>query len=448
MVLGTGPDMKISVFGTGYLGATHAACLAAAGHDVVGVDSDPGRVATLRRGRAPFHEDGLDDLIADGLARGRLRFTCDISSAASASVHFLCVGTPGADSGQLDLTALWQVLDDLAPWLRPGSLVVGRSTVPIGTTAEVRDRLAARAPAGVALAWNPEFLREGLAVQDSLWPHRIVVGVQDQHSAATLRRVYADWLDRDIPFLTTAPASAVLAKLAANTMLAIRVSTANALAEISEVAGAQIGEVVDVLGTDPRIGRGYLQPGLGYGGSCLPKDLRGLAYSARHHGLDETAAFLDGVDGVNLHQRRRLIDLALDLLGEPQGRRVAVLGVTFKPGSDDLRDSPALAIAQGLQQQGASVTVHDPTQVELPGLACAGDPLAACQDADLVLVLTDWPEYAELDPTAVAVRARGRCVIDARRVLDRARWQDAGWTVRAPGVDATLPVPSRQAIPA
>jgi len=438
--------MLLSVVGTGYLGATHAACLAAAGHDVVAIDRDPERVALLSQGRAPFHEDGLDELLATGLASGRLRFTTEPASAAEAAVHFLCVGTPGVrgeEAGdaaeRIDLTALWEALAELAPHLGGAALVVGRSTVPVGFTARARELLHRLAPAGseASLAWNPEFLREGHAVADTQHPHRIVVGADRGRDARTLKEVYATWIDRGIPLFVTDPATAELAKLSANAMLATRVSTANVLAELCEGTGADLDDLVGIVGADPRIGTHYLAAGLGYGGSCLPKDVRGLAAVAEELGLDVPAAFLDTTELVNEHQRGRVAALAVDLLGgDARGRRVAALGVAFKPGSDDLRDSPALDVVQRLHAAGAEVVVHDPALADVPappGLVRAGSAEEACTEADLTMVLTDWPEYARLDPVSLAGRVAAPVAVDAWRTLDRPRWRNAGWDVWALG---------------
>ena len=439
--------MRISVLGTGYLGATHAACLAAVGHDVVGVERDPEKVASLQQGRAPFREDGLDDLLGRTLGSGRLRFTTDLAEAAGADVHFVCVGTPESEDppGRLDLTALWGVLDDLAPLLDRPCVVVGRSTVPVGTAAAARDAVRRKAPAGaeVAVAWNPEFLREGHAVADSMEPHRIVVGADDQRALEALREVYGDWLARDVPFVVTDLPTAELAKLSANAMLAIRVSTVNVLAEMCEASGANVDDLVEIVGGDPRIGRYYLQPGLGYGGSCLPKDLRGLATSAGELGLTTAAQFLVHADQVNLWQRQRTTALAAELLGgDVRGRRVAVLGVTFKAGSDDLRESPAVDVVHRLAEAGADLRAYDPGLHDHPagdGWTVVGSAEEACADADLVLVLTDWEDFDRLDAAALARATRTPRVIDARHVLDKQRWQDAGWEHWCLGLDPVTP---------
>jgi len=441
--------MRISVLGTGYLGTTHAACLAACGHTVVGVDSDPGRVRMLRRGKAPFHEEGLDALLAEGVASARLTFTDDVSEAADADVHFLCVGTPQVEgSGGADLTALWTAVESLAPILEWDCLVVGKSTVPVGTAARLRDGLRASAPAGdgVSVAWNPEFLREGCAVRDSLEPDRLVLGVESDEDSQLLREVYADLVARGVPVIRTDPATAELAKVSANAMLAARVSLVNLLAEVCEVSQADVRDLTEILGSDPRIGRHFLQPGLGYGGGCLPKDTRAFVARARELGVHESTALLEAVDTVNTRQRSRTTELATALLGDggddapaaAAGRMVAVLGGAFKAGSDDVRDSPALDVASRLHDLGAHVRLHDPwaganVRRTHPQLTVLEDIPTACAGAELVMVLTDWPEFAAIDPVALSDVVARRVVLDARLVLDREKWLAGGWEFHALG---------------
>src|SRR4051812_8447847 len=355
--------MRISVLGTGYLGATHAACLAACGHTVVGVDTDPVRIELLRRGRTPFHEPGLDGLLRVGVESGRLGFSDDLDAAVGADVHFLCVGTPQvADGDSADLSVLHALVDALAPRLEVGCLVVGKSTVPVGTAAVLRDRLQRLAPAGraVTLAWNPEFLREGRAVRDSLEPDRLVFGVESDVDNQLLREVYADLIRRGIPVFRTDPATAELAKASANAMLAARISLVNLLAEVCEASDADVRDLTAILGADPRIGSDFLSPGLGYGGGCLPKDTRAFVARARELGVVDSAELLVSVDEVNTRQRTRTVELAGALVDLADGPRVAVLGGAFKAGSDDVRDSPALAVAGALHRRGAEVVVHDP----------------------------------------------------------------------------------------
>jgi UDPglucose 6-dehydrogenase len=432
----------ISVLGTGYLGATHAASLASLGHSVVGVDTNPERLSFLRVGKAPFHEPGLDPLLDEGVRSGRLWFTDDISEAAGADVHFLCVGTPQhVDGPRTDLSALWSVASALAPLLTRPSLVVGKSTVPVGTAAQLRDELRRTAPAGdaVTLAWNPEFLREGAAVHDSLRPDRLVLGVEHDADHATLCAVYAELVVRGVPVIRTDLATAELAKVSANAMLAARVSLVNLLAEVCESSGADVGDLTRVLGSDPRIGSAFLSPGLGYGGGCLPKDTRAFVARATELGVGDSARLLTAVDEVNLNQRRRTTDIAVDLLGGTAlGRTVGVLGAAFKAGSDDVRDSPALDVACRLAAREAQVRVYDPAAGENAGRACPQLEIVtsvedAAAGAELLMVLTDWPQFAELDPEPLGAGMRARRVLDARLVLDPGRWSAAGWEVRTLG---------------
>jgi UDPglucose 6-dehydrogenase len=433
--------VHISVLGTGYLGATHAACLASCGHTVVGVDTDPVRLELLRRGRAPFHEPDLDRLLSDGVARGRLRFTDDLADVAAADVHFLCVGTPQvADGEEADLTALWSVADALAPLLRDGCLVVGKSTVPVGTAARLRDRIRAVAPAGdgVSVAWNPEFLREGRAVRDSLEPDRLVLGVESDEDNQLLREVYADLVVRGVRVFRTDLATAELAKLSANAMLAARVSLVNLLAEVCEASGADVGDLTGVFGADPRIGPDFLSPGLGYGGGCLPKDTRAFVARARELGVADSTELLVAVDRVNTRQRDRTVELACSLVDLTAGPRVGVLGGAFKAGSDDVRDSPALAVAQQLHDRGAVVRIHDPgagTSIRRtnPDLEVPGSVDDAAAGAELLLVLTEWPEFASIDPVDLGRTVARRAVVDARLVLDPDKWRAAEWEFHALG---------------
>jgi UDPglucose 6-dehydrogenase len=434
--------VRISVIGTGYLGATHAACLAACGHEVVGVDTDAARAGRLSEGSAPFHEPGLDELLAEGVASGALTFSTDPQAAAGADVHFLCVGTPQRPgSHAADLSALDAAVDALLPHLTGPTLVVGKSTVPVGTAAGLVERLRREAPAGeaVGLAWNPEFLREGHAVEDSLRPDRLVLGLRDDRDGAVLREVYAPMINAGVPVVTTDLATAELAKVSANVMLAARISLVNLLAEVCEVAEADVGDLTRILGLDDRIGSKFLEPGIGFGGGCLPKDTRAFVSRAEELGVAGPAAVLREVDAINMRQRSRTVDLAARLLGgRVAGRRVGVLGAAFKAGSDDVRDSPALDIAGTLQARGAEVHVHDPraganVRRASPRLRVADSVEDACRDAELVLVLTGWEEFRGIDPVALADVVRRPCVVDGRLVLDADKWRAAGWDVHALG---------------
>ncbi|KYJ99363.1 UDP-glucose dehydrogenase family protein [Microbacterium sp. CH1] len=434
--------MRMSVIGCGYLGAVHAAAMASLGHDVVGIDVDEGKVADLTAGAAPFFEPGLAELLEEGVRSGRLRFAADPAAAAGAEVHFLAVGTPQSASGPAaDLRFVDAAIDGLLPHLGPGAVVAGKSTVPVGTATRLARRIA---QTGAMLAWNPEFLREGWAVHDTLRPDRLVVGAEDtpQGAAAVdlLRRVYAAAIDAGAPFLVTDLATAELVKGAANAFLATKISFINAMAEIAEAAGADVTLLAEALGHDSRIGRRYLGSGIGFGGGCLPKDIRAFAARAQELGRGEAVGFLHEVDAINLRRRDRAVRLVVDALGGLVfGRRIAVLGAAFKPFSDDVRDSPALEVAVRLRGLGADVVVTDPAAIENararhPQLGYASSRDEALRDADAVVVVTEWDEYRrELHPQHAGGLVRGRIVIDGRNCLDADAWRAAGWTYHGMG---------------
>jgi UDPglucose 6-dehydrogenase len=435
--------MKLTVIGTGYLGAVHAACMADIGHEVLGVDVDAEKIEGLAAGQPPFYEPRLSEVLARTVASGALRFTTSLEEAAEfGNVHFVCVGTPQqAGSYAADLRHIDAVIDGLAPHLHRECLVVGKSTVPVGTAGRLADRVAAVAPIGTGaeVAWNPEFLREGFAVADTLRPDRLVVGLQSATADALLREVYAPMLADGTPYLTTDLATAELVKVSANAFLATKISFINAMAEVCEAAGGDVVVLADALGHDPRIGRRFLSAGLGFGGGCLPKDIRAYIARAEELGVDSALSFLGEVDGINLRRRQRTVDLARELVGGSfLGRSVGVLGAAFKPDSDDVRDSPALHVAAAIQHEGGQVRVHDPKAVEnaraiFPNLDYAPEATKACEGADAVLHLTEWREYQELDPVALADVVCTSTVLDARNALDIDRWRTAGWTVRALG---------------
>ncbi|MGV0692252.1 UDP-glucose dehydrogenase family protein [Mycobacterium paraintracellulare] len=433
--------MRCTVFGTGYLGATHAVGMAALGHDVLGIDIDPGKVAKLAGGDIPFYEPGLRKLLNENLTAGRLRFTTDYDAAADfADLHFLGVGTP-QKKGEYgaDLRHVYAVIDELVPRLTSSAVLVGKSTVPVGTAAELNQRAAALAPRGVdvEIAWNPEFLREGYAVQDTLRPDRIVLGVhQDSVRAeAAVRELYGPLLDAGVPFLVTDLQTAELVKVSANAFLATKISFINAISEVCEAAGADVSLLADALGYDPRIGRQFLNAGLGFGGGCLPKDIRAFMARAGELGADQALTFLREVDSINMRRRTRMVELASAACGGSLlGANVAVLGAAFKPESDDVRDSPALNVAGQLQLNGAAVNVYDPKALDnaqrlFPTLNYAVSVEEACERADAVLVLTEWRQFVELDPDDLADGVRARVIVDGRNCLDTARWQRAGWRV-------------------
>ena len=431
--------LRLSVIGTGYLGATHAACMAELGYEVVGVDVDPAKVATLSAGRVPFYEPGLDPVLARNIEAGRLRFTTSFEDAAqSADIHFICVGTPQlAGAQRADMSQVFGAVEALAPHLKPGALVVGKSTVPVGTAAQIDEILKATAAPGVEVAWNPEFLREGFAVEDTLHPDRLVVGVRSQRSEDLLREVYAPMIAEGIPFLVTDFPTAELVKVSANSFLATKISFINAMAEVCEAAGADVTKLAEAIGYDTRIGSRFLAAGLGFGGGCLPKDIRAFMARAGELGADEALSFLKEVDSINLRRRAHTVDLARKTLGGSfTGARITVLGATFKPNSDDVRDSPALDVAVAMNNAGADVVVHDPKGIEnarrvYPTLRYEADVSAALDGTDLVVHATEWAEYRELDPTSI--EARGRHIIDARNTLDPQKWRAAGWIYRALG---------------
>ncbi|GAB3321515.1 UDP-glucose/GDP-mannose dehydrogenase family protein [Geodermatophilus aquaeductus] len=435
--------MRISVIGCGYLGAVHAASMTELGHEVVGVDVDQRKISALCAGRAPFYEPDFEQLLGHALDSGRLSFSTDIADATGAQVHFLCVGTPQKHGEYAaDLRFVQAAAESLLQVLAPGELVVGKSTVPVGTAAGLAAMFGEKVP-GTLLAWNPEFLREGFAVRDTLHPDRLVYGLSPDGDGATAERlldeVYAPIVARGIPKVTTDYATAEMVKTAANSFLATKISFINAMAELCEATGADVKQLADAIGYDDRIGRKFLNAGLGFGGGCLPKDIRAFMARAGELGADQALTFLREVDNINMRRRIRMVELAREVLdGSLLGKRVAVLGAAFKPDSDDIRDSPALNVAAQLQLQGAVVCVTDPAAVEnsrreWPHLDYAATPEEAAADADAVLVLTEWREYRELDPVAFGALVRQKRVLDGRNALDREAWTAAGWTYRALG---------------
>lgn len=429
--------MRLSVIGTGYLGATHAACMAELGFDVIGVDVDPDKVAVLQSGHIPFYEPGLEEVLQRNISAGRLRFTTDIAQAVRDSdVHFICVGTPQqAGANAADMTQVFGAVAALAPHVSPADLVVGKSTVPVGTAEIIAEQLGSRAE----VAWNPEFLREGFAVQDTLHPDRLVVGVRSERAEVILRQVYAPLLAQDIPFLVTDFPTAELVKVAANSFLATKISFINAMAEVCEAAGADVTKLAEAIGYDPRIGNRFLAAGLGFGGGCLPKDIRAFMARAGELGADEALMFLREVDSINLRRRAHTVDLARAAVGGNfTGSRITALGATFKPNSDDVRDSPALDVAVAINNAGGSVVVHDPKGLEnarrvYPTLEYEGDLPTALAGADLVLLLTEWRDYQDLDPHEIHALVNTPAIIDARNVLDPDLWRAAGWSYRGLG---------------
>ena len=435
--------MKISVIGCGYLGAVHAASMAELGHQVLGIDVDEAKVASLQRGVAPFHEPGFDDLLVKNAQR--LYFTTDMAAAADAKVHFIAVGTPQSADGSADMTYVNAAIEGLIPYLSPGDLVVGKSTVPVGTAQRLSESVVS---SGAILMWNPEFLREGFAVEDTLSPDRLVYGLPEGESGdaalAILDSVYELILAKQTPRLVMNFATAELVKVAANSFLATKISFINAMAEIAEVTGANVTELADAIGHDSRIGRRFLNAGIGFGGGCLPKDIRGFVARAEELGVGQSLDFLRSVDAINLRRRARVVDVVIEELGALAGKKIAVWGLAFKPDSDDIRDSPALDIVENLARAGAHVIAADPQasgparkRIEHAGLASSvtltDDHHESARGVDAIVVATEWNVFCEADPTAIAPLVSNKLVIDGRNTLDSTAWKAAGFTYRGMG---------------
>ncbi|MFB4300190.1 UDP-glucose dehydrogenase family protein [Actinomadura sp. NTSP31] len=434
---------RLTVIGTGYLGATHAICMAVLGFDVLGVDVDRRKVERLASGEVPFFEPGLPELLSKALESGRLRFTTSFEEAGEfGDVHFLCVGTPqqpGSDAA--DLTYVDAAVRALAPTLTRRALVVGKSTVPVGTARNLTDLIHELAPAGeeVELAWNPEFLREGFAVDDTMRPDRLVFGVESDWAEERLRAAFKPILEQQgTPVVRTDLATAELVKVAANSFLATKISYINAMAEVCEAVGADIKHLADSLALDDRIGGKFLKPGLGFGGGCLPKDIRAFAHRAEELGVGQAVSFLREVDDINRRRRARTVDLVREMLGGISGKRIAAWGAAFKPNSDDIRDAPALDVARTMHGLGGHVRVFDPAALDnarraFPELRYGDSALDVAQDADVVVLLTEWSDFKEIEPDALAQVVRHKRIVDGRHALDAAKWRSAGWEYRALG---------------
>ena len=428
---------RLSVIGAGYLGVTHAVCMAHLGHEVVVIDTNAERIEQLAAGVVPFHEPELAELLTTTIASGKISFTNDWAAiAANADVHFLCVGTPQqSGSHAADMSQVFGAVASLSEHLSGSATVVGKSTVPVGTAAAIAAQLKDRCGDGVHLVWNPEFLREGFAVQDTLHPDRIVLGVSDDADAKVVKEIYAASLSDGTPLLVTDYATAELVKVAANAFLATKISFINAFADLADATGADITQLADAIGHDTRIGRRFLNAGVGFGGGCLPKDIRALQARATELGLADQFAFLTAVDDINKSRQRTVVERTLEALdGNLEYKTVAILGAAFKPDSDDVRDSPALHVAQTLADNGARVQIHDPEAIRV--LRSKESDLVLCDSidealtgADVVLHLTEWAVYREIDPAQVGVLVRNRVIIDGRNVLDRDRWTNADWSI-------------------
>ncbi len=432
--------MKITVIGLGYLGATHAIAMAELGHEVIGIEPNPKRLGDLQNGLIPFHEPGLPEALQKVLEKGNIKFKENHDEESfEADMHFLCVGTPQLPGSYAANTEyLHAAIDALAPYLREDAVIAGKSTVPVGTAAELTAALAAKVGFVPHLAWNPEFLREGTALEDSLRPDRIVIGVNDERSEELLRKVYEPITDLGTPFLVTDIPTAELVKVAANSFLATKISFINAMADIAEVSGADAVKLAEAIGYDERIGNKFLRNGIGFGGGCLPKDIRAFMARAEQLGVGSAVDFLEDVDQVNLRRRNRVVEIAQSELGSLSGKKVLVLGAAFKPDSDDLRDSPAIAVAKLLLAAGANVMIHDPISLENvnaqhPEFDTEQDLLAAAQGAEAVVLATEWREYRELNPAHIGAVVANRLLIEGRNALPVADWQNAGWRVIALG---------------
>jgi len=432
-------SLKLSVIGTGYLGATHAACMASLGFEVIGFDTESSKIESLVKGKVPFYEPGLEELLAQQITSARLKFTKDINDLSDCDVHFICVGTPQVQGGiAADLTYVNSALESVAPIAKKGSLVVGKSTVPVGTAQRLRNRLL-EINSEVDLAWNPEFLREGFAVEDTLKPNRLVVGVTNDRAEQILKEVYASNLKDNTPWVRADLPTSELVKVAANSFLATKISFINAMAEICEAADGDVTVLAKAIGYDPRIGHRFLQAGIGFGGGCLPKDIRAFMARSEELGAKQSLEFLREIDSINQRARQRVIDLVrLEVGSDLKGKKIAVLGASFKPDSDDVRDSPALDIAAQIHAAGADVVVHDPKAIEpakkrFPNLKFAEKIEDCVQGADLILHLTEWKVYRELDPNSLKQLVKQTKILDGRNALDRDKWRQAGWQFHALG---------------
>ena len=431
--------LKLSVIGTGYLGATHAAAMSSLGFEVIGVDVDAKKISLLQMGRVPFYEPGLEELLTQEIKSGRLNFTNDFSAIADCDVHFVCVGTPQQKDGlAADLTFVNSAFSSVAKVAKSGALIVGKSTVPVGTADRLKNEVERINPK-LELAWNPEFLREGFAVEDTLRPNRLVVGVTSDYAESKLREVYQKLLENNVPWIRSDLPTAELVKVAANSFLATKISFINAMAEICEASGGDVTVLAKAIGYDPRIGSRFLQAGIGFGGGCLPKDIRAFMARSEELGAKQSLEFLREIDSINLRARQRMIDLVrADIGTDLKGKKIAVLGAAFKPDSDDVRDSPALDIAAQIHAAGAKVYVHDPKAIEParirhPELQYSEDIAECISDADAILHLTEWKIYREIDPVAIKSKVKTAVIIDGRNALNKEQWIAAGWKFRALG---------------
>jgi UDPglucose 6-dehydrogenase len=432
--------LKLTIIGLGYLGATTAVAFAKLGHEVIGIDPDTSKIELLKQGKLPFYEPGLDNALVEVVEAGNITFSTEHSStSSSADIHMICVGTPqGPDGSSADTKYLYSALDSLIPFLEEDAVIVGKSTVPVGTAAQIRNYLEAKLSFTPHIAWNPEFLREGTALKDTLEPDRIVIGVEDSWSEKLLRLLYEDITEAGVPLITCDIPTSELVKVAANSFLATKISFINAIAEVAEVAGADTVKLAEAIGYDERIGNKFLRNGIGFGGGCLPKDIRAFMARANELGVGHAVAFLSEVEAINLRRRARVLEIAQEELGDLTSRRVAILGAAFKPETDDIRDSPAIAVAEQFWMAGAHVVIHDPKALNnvrraFPQIETQPTVELALSNADLVVVATEWNEYREANPAELAKLVANRLVIDGRNTLDANLWQQSSWQIIALG---------------
>nr|WP_235491322.1 UDP-glucose/GDP-mannose dehydrogenase family protein [Frigoribacterium sp. NBH87] len=417
--------------------------MAVLGYEVMGVDVDVAKVEALAAGTVPFYEPGLPEKLREALDSGRLTFTTDFDAAAEfGDVHFICVGTPQTPGSMAaDMRYVDSAFGELAKRITRKALLVGKSTVPIGTASRLTELVQSLSPLGaeLELAWNPEFLREGFAVQDTMHPDRLVFGVQSEWAERQLSAAFAPVLEEGTPLVVADLATSELVKVAANSFLATKISFINAMAEVCETTGADVNLLAQSLSYDSRIGGRFLKPGLGFGGGCLPKDIRAFAHRADELGVGQAVSFLKEVDSINNRRRVRTVDLIREMVGgDLAGKRIACLGAAFKPNSDDVRDAPALDVARMLYLEGATVTVYDPEANEnahrlYPDLTYASSMMACVVDADAVALLTEWQVFRDADPDDLAQLVRHRRVVDGRHALDADDYRAKGWEFRALG---------------
>lgn len=439
--------MKITVIGLGYLGATTSIAFAKLGHQVIGIDPDECKVQALRAGSIPIYEPGLQSALTQALSDGNIQFSVGHNQESlDAQLHFLCVGTPQSKVGlSADTSYLFQAIDELLPFLSSEAVIAGKSTVPVGTADSIIEHVKNLTGKAPNLVWNPEFLQEGKALEDSLYPNRIVIGSSNQYAAEVLKEFYKAQIDEEIPYVETDLRTAELVKVAANAFLATKISFINLMAEVAEVAGADTSQLATAIGFDDRIGSKFLKNGIGYGGGCLPKDLRSLVARAKELGLDDSVKLFEQVEAVNSRRRSRPIEIAKQHYGSLFGKKVLVLGASFKPDTDDIRDSPSLEVAELFYQEGAIVTIHDPLALskvasDYPTLRTQSDIQVAFEDKDVVVLGTEWPEYKSIDPTELSTTRRTSLLIDGRNCLDLGKWASAGWSVVGLGNGLSQPV--------